>query len=222
MMRGRARRRRRKSPSISEPVHPHSDRTRLDMISAVVLAVGHSAEQKAFSPLDNKPLLQRVLENALASRLDEIVCVTRDLKAVRREVKLSDRRLCWLVNSVNDHRESALVAAGLWASDPRSDGVMFLDGGGMPVHQELIDLLIARFEQSTAWIVAPGWAGQPRSPALFRRDLFPELLSLAGNGGERSLLERHAAKTALVEWLEGSFPREAAGKKSRRRLKPSP
>jgi molybdenum cofactor cytidylyltransferase len=192
------------------------------MISAIVLAVGHGAEQKAFSPLDNKPLLQRVLENALASRLDEIVCVTRDLAAVRREVKLSDRRLCWLVNAAYDLGRSTPFAAGLWASHPQSAGVMFLDGEGMPVHHELIDLLIARFKQSTAWIVAPGSAGRPTSPALFRRDLFPELLRFAANGGERGLLERHAAKTALVEWLEGSFPQETGGKKTRRRPKPSP
>ena len=191
------------------------------MISAVVLAAGHTAEQNSFSPVDNKPVLQWVLESALASDLDEIVCVTRDLAAVRREIRLSARRLFWFVNPAADRGLSTSVIAGLWASHPQTDGVMFLAGDRMPVRKELINALIARFEQSAALIVAPASAGQAGGPALFRRDLFPELLELTGNRDERALLERHAEKIALVDWPEEFFFPDLARNKSRARLKES-
>ncbi|MGH7798214.1 MAG: nucleotidyltransferase family protein [Candidatus Binatia bacterium] len=191
------------------------------MISAVVLAAGRSGDQNIFSPLEKKPLLQWVLESALASDLDEIICVTRDLAAVRREIKLANRRLCWLVNSAADRGQSTSVIAGLWASNPQSQGVMFLAGDRMPVRAELINLLIAKFERCPASIVAPGFASEPRSPALFRRDLFPELLNLTGDRSGCSLLERHPEKIVLVEWQEEISFLAVAESKDRKRLNPS-
>jgi hypothetical protein len=58
------------------------------MISSVVLAAGRAdrmGEQKLLLPLGGKSVLQWVLESALASDRHEIVCVVRDLEAVRRE-----------------------------------------------------------------------------------------------------------------------------------------
>jgi hypothetical protein len=63
-----------------------------------------------------------VLESALASDLHEIVCVVRDLEAVRRRIspRVSlDKRLYWLTNHVVNHGQSASVIAGLWAIDPK-------------------------------------------------------------------------------------------------------
>ena len=78
------------------------------------------------------------------------------------------------------------VLAGLWASDPQSQGIMFLAGNRMPVRKDLINSLIERFEESQASIVTASFAGASRSPVLFRRDLFPELLKLTGDQDESS------------------------------------
>jgi molybdenum cofactor cytidylyltransferase len=188
------------------------------MISAVVVATGQSGDQNIFSPLENKPLLQWVLESALASDLDEIICVTRDLGAVRREIKLADRRLCWLVNSAADRGQSTSLIAGLWAIDPQSQGIMFLAGNRMPVRKDLINSLIERFEESQASIVTASFAGASRSPVLFRRDLFPDLLKLTGDQDETTVLERHEAEIALVEWKE-QISVLAAREKTRQRRK---
>jgi molybdenum cofactor cytidylyltransferase len=66
------------------------------MISSIVLAAGRAenmGEQKLLLPLRGKPVLQWVLESALASDLHEIVCVVCDLRAVRRRISLADERL---------------------------------------------------------------------------------------------------------------------------------
>jgi molybdenum cofactor cytidylyltransferase len=174
------------------------------MISAVVLAAGRAqriGREKLLLPLRGKPVLQWVLESALASDLDEIVCVTRELTSAR-QLNLSDERLLWLTNYVADRGQSTSVIAGLWATNPRSDGVMFLVGDQPLIRKELINALIEKFKSGSAWIVAPSFEQAPRNPVLFRRDLFPELLQLTGDRGGRMLIEKYKNKTALVEWKD--------------------
>ena len=173
------------------------------MISAVVLAAGRAermGEQKLFLPLGGKPVLQWVLESALASDLDEIICVARDLGPVRRQINLADERLFWLVNYGADRGQSTSVIAGLWAANPESEGVMFLVGDQPLIRKELINSLIERFADNSSLIVAPEFNGEARNPVLFRRELFPDLLKLTGDRGGRALLDKHRKKTTLVEW----------------------
>jgi len=175
------------------------------MISAVVLAAGRAqrlGEEKLLLPLRGKPVLQWVLESALASDLDEIVCVTRELASVRRQLNLSDERLFWLTNYAADRGQSTSVISGLWATNPKSEGVMFLVGDQPLIRKELINSLIEKFRTGWAWIVAPSFNREPRNPVLFRRNLFPELLQLSGDRGGRVLIEKHRNKTALVEWKD--------------------
>jgi molybdenum cofactor cytidylyltransferase len=175
------------------------------MISAVVLAAGRAqrmGEQKLFLPLRGKPVLQWVLETALASDVHEVICVVRDLKSVRPGIRLVDERLFWLVNHAADRGQSTSVVAGLWATNPKSQGALFLVGDQPMVQRELTDSLIQRFKSSSALIIAPTFGGQPRNPVLFRRDLFPELLKLTGDRGGRVLLEKYVDKAELVEWHE--------------------
>jgi molybdenum cofactor cytidylyltransferase len=175
------------------------------MISAVILAAGRAAEvgeQKLLLPLRGKPVLQWVLESALAANLHEIVCVARDLEAVRRHISLVARRLYWLSNPAADQGQSASVIAGLWAIDPKSDGALFLAGDQPMIRPQLINSLVERFENSNASIVAPSFHGEPRDPVLFRRDLFPKLLQLTGDRDGRMLIEKYRKKTSLVEWKD--------------------
>lgn len=175
------------------------------MISAVILAAGRAqrmGEQKLLLPLRGKPVLQWVLEAVLAANVAEVICVARDLESVRQGISLADPRLYWLVNYAADRGQSTSVIAGLWAIDPHSDGALFLVGDQPMIRTELIDALIERFENGSAWIVAPSFHGQPRNPVLFRRDLFPELLQLTGDRGGRMMIEKYRDSTALVEWQD--------------------
>lgn len=175
------------------------------MISAVILAAGRAermGEQKLFLPLGGKPVLQWVLESALASDLDEVICVTRDLGPVRRQIAVSDERLFWLLNYAADRGQSTSVIAGLWAAHPDSDGVMFMVGDQPLISKELINSLIEKFDDCSDLIVAPKFNGEARNPVLFPRKLFPQLLKLTGDRGGRTLLEKYRKKTTLVEWQE--------------------
>ena len=175
------------------------------MVSAVVLAAGVAEsmrEQEALLPLPDQPVLQRVLEGALASKLREVVCVVSDLVSARRHITIENERLIWLVNYGADGGLNSSLNAGLWAIDPNSDGVLFLAGDQPFLRSELIDALIERFENSRALIVAPSFQEQPRDPLLFRRELFPDLLKITGNRGARALFEKNRDQAELVPWDE--------------------
>jgi molybdenum cofactor cytidylyltransferase len=172
------------------------------VISAVILAIEpeqSAAEPKVFLPLKGKPVLQWVLETALATNLDEIICVSRELRSVRKQIHLVDERLFWIADDNAGRGTNAGVISGLWAINPKSDGVLFLDGDQPLVRTELINALLARFRESGAWIVAPSFRGKTRNPLLFHRELFPELLRLSGKRTPRSLLRKHRRKAVLVE-----------------------
>ena len=175
------------------------------MISAVVLPARRNrrgGELDLFPPLNGKPALQWLLESALASALGEIVCVLDDLKPARQKINLVAEKLFWIANPAVDYGQSASLAAGLWAISPKSEGVMFLAGDQPFTQTKLIDALIKKFYQSSAWIVAPRFNGKTRNPLLFRRELFPELLKLTGDRRERSLLTRYEKLANLVQWKE--------------------
>jgi len=176
-----------------------------EMVSAVVLAAGRvesMGEQKVLLPLRDKPVLQRVLEGALASKVREVVCVVSDLASARQHITIENERLIWLVNYGADGGPKSSMIAGLWAIDPNSDGVLFLAGDQPFIRSEVIDALIQRFEKSRALIVAPSFQGQPRNPLLFRRELFPDLLKVTGDRSGHALLEKNRDQAELVPWSE--------------------
>ena len=94
------------------------------------------------------------------------------------------------------------MIAGLWAVNAASDGAMFMCGDQPLVRPELINALIEKFDDTSAWIVAPSCKGEVRNPILFHRKLFPELLQLTGDRSVQPLLAKHKRKTALLEWPE--------------------
>lgn len=177
------------------------------MISAIVLAAGKGermGEPKLFLPLRAKAVLQWVLESVLATEVSEVICVVRDLVAVRAHISVTDDRLSWLVNYQADAGQSASVIAGLWAVDARCDGALFVVGDQPMLDSALINALLDRFKRVSAPIVAPSFQGEIRNPALFRRELFPELLKLKGDHGGRSVIKKYRDRVELVQWGEAT------------------
>jgi len=176
------------------------------MISGIVLAAG-SAErmgrQKLLLDFKGKPVLQWVLEAAIASVLSEIVCVARDAQEYGSKISVAAGRLKWVSNPKADAGLSTSVAAGLRAVSARSEAALFLVGDQPFVTAELIDGVIKLYQERTpVLLVAPSCQGQTRNPVLFHKALFPELLRLSGDTGGRGLIELYKDKAAFLEWRD--------------------
>ncbi len=179
------------------------------MISGIVLAAGAArrlGQQKLFLDLKGKPVLQWVLEAALSSQLDEVICVIRELNEARRKIPLKQDKLRWIVNERAHEGQSTSVIAGLQSVSPDCEAGLFLVGDQPLVNRELINGLVELFRRSGRLIVAPDFQEQTRNPVLFDRRLFPELLQLTGDRGGKGLLEKHRKNTAFLTWeREESF-----------------
>ena len=175
------------------------------MISGIILAAGAAermGRQKLLLDLRGKPILQWVLEAALSSELDEVVCVVREANEIQKGISLKDDKLRWVTNEKASEGQNTSVIAGLKAINPQSEAALFLVGDQPLVKRDLIDGLIDLFRKTTALIVAPTFQGQTRNPVLFRKDLFPEFLKLTGDRGGRKLIEKYKDKAVFLQWKE--------------------
>ena len=141
-------------------------------------------------------MLEHVVEVALSSPLQEVVVIlghrAEEIRPLLRGVKV-------VVNEEWPQGLSGSLRAGLGALSPRFEACLFLLADQPKVTPQLVDSLISRHRRTLAPIVAPRFRGRRGNPVLFARPLFPELLSLQGEEGGRSLIEKHRP---LVEWVE--------------------
>jgi molybdenum cofactor cytidylyltransferase len=175
------------------------------MISGIVLAAGAArrmGRQKLFLDLRGRPVLQWALEEALSAELAEVICVVRELEKARQAVFLEHPKLRWVVNRKAREGQSTSVVAGLKAISPLAEAALFILGDQPLIKRELIDGLIDLYRRRSALIVAPAFHGRTRSPVLFHKNMFPDLLKLKGDIGGRGLIRTYREKVAVLEWKD--------------------
>ncbi len=171
--------------------------------SGVILAAGTSSrfagasEPKQLLELDGRPLLRRVAEAALGSRLAEVVAVLGHA-ADRVAGALSGLEVRTVENPDYRRGQSTSVRAGLASVAPAARAVLFLPADQPLVSSRLIDRLIETWEAG-AGIAVPVCAGERGAPVLFDRAFFAELAALEGDAGGRRLLPRHPDEIVEVE-----------------------
>jgi molybdenum cofactor cytidylyltransferase len=168
-------------------------------VAGVIVAAGESRRMgrpKQLLPLGKKTMLEHIVEVALSSPLQEVVVVlghrAEEIRPLLSEVKV-------VVNEEWPQGLSGSLRVGLGALSPQFEACLFFLADQPKVTPQLVGSLITRHRHTLAPIVAPRFRGQRGNPVLFARPLFPELLSLQGEEGGRSLMEKHRH---LVEWVE--------------------
>jgi molybdenum cofactor cytidylyltransferase len=182
----------------------------LSGISGVILAAGQSSRlgrPKQLLDLFGEPLLRRVVRNAVASGLDEVVLVLGyRAEEIASAVGGWGQRV--VVNPEFAEGQSTSVRVGLSAIDPMAEGVLFLLGDQPQVGPDIIDAVIERFRETQTPIVMPTYGGIAANPVLFAGELFAELAKVTGDEGARSVVKRNRDRVATVAVGDGSPPRD--------------
>jgi molybdenum cofactor cytidylyltransferase len=179
----------------SGPADPREPR-----VLGVVLAAGMGTRMggtKVVRPVAGKPMVERVVDAALGSRLaGTVVVVGHEADGVR--AILGGRPVLVVDNPAFTEGLSTSVHAALLAIGPDYDAALFLLADQPFVTVDLIDRLLEAFGGTGKPIVRPELDGRPGNPVLFSSRLFPELLRESGDRGGRDVIRRHDGEVCLV------------------------
>jgi molybdenum cofactor cytidylyltransferase len=181
---------------------------------AIILAAGSSSRMgagrhKLLLPLAGRPVLEYVIEAALASQARPIIIVLGHQADQVRS----------LINAYVDHPDVTIVEnarylqgmstslhAGIHAlmtmgntQGPEVGSTLVILGDQPLMTTTIIDTLITTWRKTEKRIVAPLYDGRRGNPVLFDASLFAELLQTTGDEGGRSVIERHNPDMATVE-----------------------
>ncbi len=185
-------------------------------VSALVLAAGPSRRMgrpKLALPVGGVPMLRRVVEAAVQSRCRETVVVLGAHQEVYRPL-LAGAGVRLVENPEFAHGLSTSIRAGVASLSPESEAVVILLADQPRITAQAIDRLIDIHVQEGKRIVASAYGGVVGVPALFDAALFLELLTLEGDAGARSVIEKypqHGVAVTLEDgWQDVDTPEDLA------------
>jgi molybdenum cofactor cytidylyltransferase len=177
----------------------------ITMVDALVLAAGLSTRMgsdKMSLKISGETILSRVLIQALQSRLNTIVAVTRcPLKDYEFSGK-SQRYNSRLVNVINDSPELGMsysIRLGLSAIIQKSVSVMIILADQIYLNFSVINTLISTSLDNPDKIIAPVVRGRRTNPVIFPAEFFPALNEITGDRGGRDILRLHRTKIKTLE-----------------------
>jgi molybdenum cofactor cytidylyltransferase len=171
------------------------------VIAAIVLAAGHARRfgaPKLLQDLAGKPVLRWSAELFARPPIAETVVVVPPPHDAMTRV-LAGLPLRLVVNPAPDQGMASSIACGVDALGPDVRAVLIGLGDEPRLGAHVVDGVIARYQAGGASIVAPRFRGVPGHPVLFDRTVFAELRALTGDVGARAVVERDAARVAILE-----------------------
>ncbi|MHC4227953.1 MAG: nucleotidyltransferase family protein [Planctomycetota bacterium] len=163
------------------------------MICAVVLAAGLSRRmgvQKLLLPFGGKTVIAHIVDQILASAVDEVyVVVGHQARRVRRE--LYDRHVSIVNNPDYESGMLSSVRCGLRALPRRCRTVLVALGDQPSITSKLVDEMLQSFTSAEKSILVPFHDGRRGHPVLFSESYRDQILTHYDNVGLRGLLHTH-------------------------------
>jgi molybdenum cofactor cytidylyltransferase len=140
--------------------------------------------------LDDRPLLQHVIDNVLNSKVKEIIVVLGfAADAIRREISAQNLRV--VINESYQQGMGTSLKAGLSAVNPQAEAAIIVLADQPFVRSTTLDRLITEHQECKAQIVIPTYRGFRGNPVLLDRSVFPEIMTLNGDMGCRAIFGNH-------------------------------
>jgi molybdenum cofactor cytidylyltransferase len=185
------------------PQSQTSDLRPTSAVAAILLAAGSSqrfgAGNKLLADVDGRPLIFRVAAGLTRSRVREVVVVTGPDRS-EIEQALHGFGVRFVHNTDHHAGMGRSIAVGIRSLDSETQGALICPGDMPEVRTELVDKLIAAFEQNGAeGIIFPVLPdGSQRNPVLWPRRFFARLAALGGPAGGKALLAGLDMETVAV------------------------
>jgi molybdenum cofactor cytidylyltransferase len=173
------------------------------MLSLIVLAAGKSTRMRGRNKLlvrvDRKPMIRRVVESALSSKVDEVIVVLGwEAKKIRDA--LTDLPCSFAVNKDYRIGQSSSVKAGLREIEEGVEAVLVLPGDMAMIDPRSINMVIEAYNNRKNSIVVASYSGRPGHPILLSKQLFKEIeLIDEATFGLKSVVTRHENEVRMVE-----------------------
>jgi molybdenum cofactor cytidylyltransferase len=168
--------------------------------TGLILAAGSSRRMgspKQLLLIDGRPLLERVVAHACASRVDDVLVVLgAAADAIRAQVDFGRAHV--LVNPDHASGMASSLRAGLAALPETVDRALIILGDQPDITSALLDELLDLQESSGLPAAALSFEGLLHPPVALKRDLWGDLMSLEGDVGCRAVIR---AKPELVAKL---------------------
>jgi len=169
--------------------------TRRPFVSGVVLAAGASTRMgrpKQLLLIAGRPLLQHVVDVALASSLDEVIVVLGHRADEVESVLTLGGRARAVLNPEFAEGQITSLRCGLAAANPDARAAAILLGDQPLLRSEAVDDMVAAFLAAGARAARPVYpdaGGRPGHPVLLAREISREMEPLRGDQGARTLCE---------------------------------
>jgi molybdenum cofactor cytidylyltransferase len=175
------------------------------MIAAVVHAAGLSRRMgraKLLMKVGGRAIVRYVVESVLAGGVDSVWVVTGpDVEPI--EAALAGLEVQIVVNPAPEEGQAGSVRAGIAALPASVDAALIALGDQPLLAPTIIPALLAARRTSTKLNVAPRYRDGQGNPVVFKREIFPDLLRLAGDQGARPIIQQEPTR---VEWVDLDLP----------------
>ncbi len=170
------------------------------MISGVVLAAGFSRRMgraKLLLDWGGQPVIRRAVEQVAAGGVEELIVVF-GYGAEAIQAALAGLPVRFVRNPNPEAGQASSIAWGIEALDPVAEAALIALGDQPTLHPQVIPRLLEAFRQTRKSIVVPAYRGLQGNPVLFASAVFPELRTLTGDRGARTVVEKDPGRVAVV------------------------
>ena len=166
-------------------------------VAAIVLAAGRSTRMGRSKQLlpwgEAGAVIEEVVRRLLANSVSEVVVVTgaerEAVEGALAELIQSSRRVRCVFNPGFASSEMARsLQVGLRALPGNCFAALVALADQPQIEPRVVEVVLQRWRETQAWVVAPFYQGQRGHPLLFDRALWPQLLALPTEANPREVV----------------------------------
>ena len=191
------------------------------MIAGLILAAGESSRMgadKATLTYRGRTFLEAIVQTLEAGDVERIAVVLgHHAEEIQQQIKIGAAQV--VINADYRSGQTSSLQAGLralLADDPEAILLCLVDHPA--ISAATVSKLVATFRQGGAPVVIPTYQGRRGHPVLIGRQVFRELLELAGDTGADSAIRKYRPATQFVEVEDDGVVRDVDDPESHRGL----